>query len=126
MPHKILIIEDEETLRESLKRVLLKEGYDVYAVESTEVALPLLAEKSCDLVITDVILPGASGMECLNTCRQKNPDLIVIVMTAYATIESAVAAIRAGAYEYIIKPIDHEEFKGLIRRALYGKTASGR
>ena len=126
MPYKILIIEDEETLRESLKRVLLKEGYEVKAVESTEEALPIIAGKGCDLVVTDVILPGESGMECLKTCRQKNPDLIVIVMTAYATIESAVAAIRAGAYEYVIKPIDHEEFKDLIRRALGGKTSSGR
>ncbi len=126
MPYRILIIEDEETLRESLKRVLLKEGYEVKAVESTEEALPLIAAKGCDLVITDIILPGKSGMECLNTCRTKNPDLIVIVMTAYATIESAVAAIRAGAYEYIIKPVDHEEFKNLIRKALDGKSGSGR
>ncbi len=65
-------------------------------------------EKGCDLVITDVILPGESGMEFLKTCKKKNPDLIVIVMTEYATIESVIAAIRVGAYEYIIKPIDHE------------------
>ena len=122
MPYRILIIEDEETLRESLKRVLLKEGYEVHAVKSTEEALPLIAEKGCDLVVTDVILPGASGMECLKACRQKNPDLLVIVMTAYATIESAIEAIRAGAYEYILKPIVHEEFKSLIKKALAGRA----
>jgi DNA-binding NtrC family response regulator len=69
MPHRILIIEDEETLRESLKRVLLKEGYEVNAVESTEAALPPIAKKWCDVIVTDIILPGASGMECLKTCR---------------------------------------------------------
>jgi len=124
MSHRILIIEDEETLRESLKRVLLKEGYDVDAVESTEMALLTIEMKVYDLVVTDIILPGASGMECLKTCRQKNPDLIVIIMTAYATIESAVEAIRAGAFEYIIKPVVHDEFKSLIDKALSGKADS--
>jgi len=122
MAHRILIIEDEDALRESLKRVLLKEGYDVQAVDSAEEALPLIAEKWCDLIITDIILPGQSGLECLKKCRQKNPDLIVIIMTAYATIESAVEAIRAGAYEYLVKPIDHYELKALIKKALVGKT----
>lgn len=121
MPHRILIIEDEETLRESLKRVLLKEGYDVQAVESAEAALPIVEEKWCDLIVTDIILPGQSGLECLKKCRQKNPDLIVIIMTAYATIESAVEAIRAGAYEYIVKPVVHDELNALIKRALAGK-----
>ena len=120
--HRILIIEDEDAFRESLKRVLLKEGYDVQAVDSAEEALPLIAEKWCDLIITDIILPGQSGLECLKKCRQKNPDLIVIIMTAYATIESAVEAIRAGAYEYIVKPVVHDELKALIKRALAGKS----
>jgi len=121
MPHRILIIEDEETLRESLKRVLLKEGYDVQAVDSAEAALPIVAEKWCDLIVTDIILPGQSGLECLKKCREKNPDLVVIIMTAYATIESAVEAIRAGAYEYIVKPIVHDELNAVIKRALAGK-----
>jgi len=94
MSYRILIIEDEETLRESLKRVLLKEGYEVHAVESAEAALPIIAEKWCDLIVADIILPGQSGLECLKKCRQTNPDLIVIIMTAYATIESAVEAMR--------------------------------
>jgi len=121
MAHHILIIEDEETLRESLKRVLLKEGYDVQAVDNAEEALPLIAEKWCDLIITDIILPGQSGLECLKKCQQKNPDLIVIIMTAYATIESAVEAIRAGAYEYIVKPVVHDELKALIKKAFAEK-----
>jgi DNA-binding NtrC family response regulator len=122
MSGKILIIEDEETLRDSLKRVLLREGYEVAAVESTESALPLIARQYYDVIVTDIILPGASGMEFLKTCRQKNPDLIVIIMTAYATIESAVEAIRAGAFEYIVKPVQHEEFKTMIKKALSGRA----
>ena len=122
MPYRILIIEDEETLRESLKRVLIQEGYDVQAVGSAEAALPIIAEKWCDLIVTDIILPGQSGLECLKKCRQKNPDLIVVIMTAYATIESAVEAIRAGAYDYIVKPVDHYELKALIKKALAGRS----
>ena len=122
MSYRILIIEDEETLRESLKRVLLKEGYEVNAVESAEAALPFIAGQHCDVVVTDIILPGASGLEFLKSCRQRNPDLVVIIMTAYATIESAVEAIRAGAYEYIVKPVQHEEFKAIIRKALAGRA----
>jgi DNA-binding NtrC family response regulator len=123
MSGKILIIEDEETLRESLKRVLLKEGYEVAAVESAEAALPLIAKpQCCDVIVSDIILPGVSGMEFLKSCRQKNPDLIVIIMTAYATIESAVEAIRAGAYEYIVKPVQHEALKAIIKKALSARA----
>jgi DNA-binding NtrC family response regulator len=83
--------------------------------------LPVVAEKRCDLIVTDIILPGQSGLECLKKCRKNNPDLIVIIMTAYATIESAVEAIRAGAYEYIVKPVVHDELKAIIKKALSGR-----
>jgi DNA-binding NtrC family response regulator len=122
MSKRILIIEDEETLRESLKRILVKEGYEVAAVDSAEAALPLLAMQSFDVIVSDIILPGVSGMEFLKSCRQKNPDLIVIIMTAYATIESAVEAIRAGAYEYIVKPVQHENLKTIIKKALSARA----
>lgn len=122
MSYRILIIEDEETLRESLKRVLLKEGYEVSAAESAEAGQLLMGREGYDVVVTDIILPGVSGMEYLKACRQKSPELIVIIMTAYATIESAVEAIRAGAYEYIVKPVQHEEFKAIIKKALSGKA----
>jgi len=123
MAGRILIVEDEGTLRESLKRVLSREGYVVDAVDSSESAIAVIAQKAFDLVVTDIILPGISGMELLKKCRQKNSTLIVIIITAYATIESAVEAIRAGAFEYLVKPIIHEELKAAIEKALAGRAA---
>jgi len=123
MAGRILIVEDEGTLRESLKRVLSREGYVVDAVDSSESALAVIGQKAFDLVVTDIILPGISGMELLKKCRQKNSTLIVIIITAYATIESAVEAIRAGAFEYLVKPIIHEELKAAIEKALAGRAA---
>ena len=123
MAGRILIVEDEGTLRESLKRVLSREGYVVDAVDSSESAIAVIAQKAFDLVVTDIILPGISGMELLKKCRQKNSTLIVIIITAYATIESAIEAIRAGAFEYLVKPIIHEELKAVIEKALAGRAA---
>lgn len=118
MAERLLIIEDEETLRDSLRRVLSREGYEMDAAESAEAALRLLDGQTFDLVITDIILPGMNGVEFLRRCRAQNPDQIVIVMTAYASLETAVEALRGGAYDYIIKPVIHEEIKRIVRNAL--------
>ena len=114
----MLIVEDEETLSESLQRVLSKDGYEVDAVNSAEAALKNLEEAAYDLVITDITLPGIDGIELLRRIREKFSDQIVIIMTAYASIETAVGALRGGAYDYVIKPIIHEEIKRIVRNAL--------
>lgn len=124
MSARILIVEDEETLRESLKRVLTKEGYTVDGVDSSESALKNIELCSYDVVIADIILPGISGIDLLKKCKPSNEELIVIIITAYATIESAVEAVKAGAYDYLVKPIIHEELKALIRRALQKKSSA--
>ncbi len=118
MNEKLLIVEDEETLRDSLKRVLLRDGYEVDAVGSAEAAMRKIEEVAYDLVITDILLPGIDGIELLRRIRLKLPDQIVIIITAYASIETAVGALRAGAYDYVIKPIIHEEIKRIVRNAL--------
>jgi DNA-binding NtrC family response regulator len=118
MNERLLIVEDEETLCESLKRVLAKEGYEVDAVRSAEDALARTEEVVYDLVITDILLPGIDGIELLRRMRVRAPDQIVIIVTAYASIETAVGALRAGAYDYVIKPIIHEEIKRIVRNAL--------
>ncbi len=123
MPYAILIVEDEDTLRQSLARVLSKEGYEVDAVVSAEAALSLMWEKSFALVLTDVILPGMSGMTLLRKCLEMDPAPVVIITTAYATIESAVEAIRAGAFTYLVKPFTHEELSENIRQALGARPA---
>src|SRR5512135_11772 len=118
MTEKLLIIEDEETLRESLKRVFLREQYETDVAESAETALSMIDGRIYDLIITDIILPGISGIEFLKKCKEQNPEQTVIIITAYASLETAVEALRAGAYDYIVKPIIHEEIKRIVRNAL--------
>ena len=118
MAERLLIVEDETTLRESLKRVFIREGYEADTAGSTEEALTVFEEGAYDLIITDIILPGRDGIEFLKEVKERNLDQLVIVMTAYASLETAIGALRAGAYDYILKPIIHEEIKRIIWNAL--------
>jgi DNA-binding NtrC family response regulator len=118
MSKSILIVEDEETLRESIKRIFSKEGYAVDAAESAEKGLALLETNAYDVIISDIILPGMDGIEMLTRVREQMPDQIFIVVTAYASLDTSVKALRAGAYDYIMKPIIHEEIKQIVRNAL--------
>ena len=122
MNKRLLIVEDEVTLRESLKRVLMRDGYQVDAVDSAETALTHIGETAYDLIITDIILPGIDGIELLRRIKEGYQEQIVIVITAYASIETAVSALRAGAYDYVIKPIIHEEIKRLVKNAFRERT----
>lgn len=122
MAEKLLIVEDEETLLESLKRVFTRGGYEIEIAGSAESALRTIAEKSFDLIISDIILPGMNGIELLKKCRELYPEQIVIIMTAYGSLETAVEALRAGAYDYIVKPIIHDEIIRIVRNALREKS----
>lgn len=118
MDERLLIVEDEDTLRESLKRVFQREGYQVEAVMGAEPALELFEETTFDLIISDIILPGITGIELLKRVKEVHPEQIVIIITAYASLETAVETLRAGAFDYIVKPIIHEEIKQIVRNAL--------
>lgn len=118
MSERLLIVEDEETLRESLKRVFLREGYEADVADNSETALKIMDDRLYDLIITDIILPGMNGIELIKKCKEQNSEQIVIIVTAYASLETAVEALRAGAYDYIVKPIIHEEIKRIVRNAL--------
>ncbi|MBI5212476.1 MAG: response regulator [Nitrospirae bacterium] len=118
MAEKLLIVEDEDTLCESLKRVFTKEGYETDMADSAEAAFELLKDKTYDLIITDIILPGISGIELLSRYKKQNPDQKVVIMTAYASMETAVEALKAGACDFIIKPIMHDEMKRIVKKAL--------
>lgn len=118
MDETILIIEDEDTLRESLTRVFTREGYRITAVSSAEPAMALLKKAPFDLILTDIILPGITGIEFLKWTRQTLPDQVVVIMTAYASLETAVETLRSGAHDYIVKPILHEEIKQVVKNAL--------
>lgn len=116
-----MIVEDEDTLRFSLKRVFLREGYEVDVAPDAETAVEFIKEKIYDLIITDIILPNMDGIELLKHIREEMPDQIVIIITAFASLETAVEALRAGAYDYVVKPIIHEEIKQIVRNALKQK-----
>jgi DNA-binding NtrC family response regulator len=122
MSKSILIVEDEETLRESIKRIFTKEGFVVDGAESAEQGLALLEANVYDVILSDIILPGMDGIEMLIKVREQIPDQIFIVVTAYASIDTSVKALRAGAYDYIMKPIIHEEIKQIVRNALRQKN----
>lgn len=118
MNERLLIVEDEETLCESLKRVLSREGYLVDTAYSAEAALEFLERGLYDLIITDIILPGITGIELLKILKERLPEQIVILTTAYASLETAVEALRTGAYDYVVKPVMHEEIKQIVKNAL--------
>lgn len=118
MASSILIVEDEETLRESLKRMLSKGGFSVDTTDSAENALDLLEKNSFDVIISDIILPGIDGIQLMSRIRKELPEQIFIVMTAYASLETAIRALRAGAFDYILKPVMHEELKQVVNNAL--------
>lgn len=114
----ILIVEDEDTLRDSLQRILKREGYEVETAGSSEAALRILDSRRSDVILSDIILPGMDGLEFMRQCKEKYPGTTIIIMTAFASIESAVCAMKAGAYDYLVKPIMHEQVKEVIGRAL--------
>jgi DNA-binding NtrC family response regulator len=122
MSKSIMIVEDEETLRESIKRIFAKEGFTVDAADCAEKGLDLLETNIYDVIISDIILPGMDGIEMLVRVREQIPDQIFIIVTAYASLDTSVKALRAGAYDYIMKPIIHEEIKQIVRNALLQKS----
>lgn len=117
---RLLIVEDEDTLCESLKRVFMRDGYDVDMALSAELALDLFSRKPYDLIITDIILPGKSGIDFLKLCKTVNPLQKIIIMTASMNEEVAQSALSAGADNYILKPFGHEEIKKMVADTLTG------
>ena len=118
MSERILVIDDEATIRMSLVEALNAEGYEVDDAESGEEALARLHGNTYDLLITDLKLPGISGLEVLQALRNQGTDLPVILMTAYGDVDSAVSAMRLGAYDYINKPFKLADIRKQVRGAL--------
>jgi len=110
----ILVVEDRDSLRRMLERALSGEGYRVMTAESAEVALELLGQEGIDLVLTDLKLPGQSGIELLRACRESRPDLPVVVLTAYGTVHTAVEAMKEGAADFLEKPVEIDDLFRLV------------
>ncbi len=114
----IYIVDDDPIILDSLSEFLRLEGHDVESGRSFEEAMQVLARKDFDVVVTDVNMPGADGFELLRVVKQRYPNLVVIIITGYGTIESAVEAIKMGAYDYLTKPIIDDELRLVVERAL--------
>ena len=114
----ILIVDDEEILQDVLTSLLTKEGYSTLSAGTGREALDLLEKEEIDLVLLDLMLPGMSGMEVLKRIRAADPDQVVVVITAYSSIEGAIEAMREGAFHYIPKPFKNEEVLLTIRKGL--------
>jgi DNA-binding NtrC family response regulator len=115
---RIAVVDDEPIVRRELTRSLDKEGYRTEAFPDGESALKRLAESKFDLVLCDLRLPGMSGMEVMKSARKADPSIEVIILTGFASVDSAIAAIRDGAFHYVTKPVKMTELKLLVRRAL--------
>ena len=116
--HRILIVDDEKGMRDLLSIMLKNDGYRVDTAESATRARDLISRTSYDLVLSDIAMPDGSGVDVLRTARETQPDCIVILITAYASTESAIEALKLGAYDYIIKPFDVEELRIVLKNAL--------
>tara|TARA_B100000315_G_C14527529_1_gene564554 strand:+ start:53 stop:445 length:393 start_codon:yes stop_codon:yes gene_type:complete len=116
MSEKILIIDDEETIRDTLTEVLEEEGYLVSKAVDGHDALRQMKKVQFDLVLCDVVMPGADGTEILKSIRESSPFTFVVMMTAFGTIENAVEIMKEGAIDYIIKPFRFDELLIEIKR----------
>jgi two-component system, NtrC family, response regulator HydG len=115
---RILIVDDELTVRDSLSRWFRDDGYEVGTAEGANDALTRLAERSWDVALVDIRMRGADGIELLRRMREIDGSLVAIMMTGYASVETAVSALKNGAYDYILKPLDPEDVAHLVSNAL--------
>ncbi|HVS32453.1 MAG TPA: sigma-54 dependent transcriptional regulator [Thermoanaerobaculia bacterium] len=115
---RVLIVDDEEVLRDVLDAVLRREGFDVVPASSGEEALNIVETEEVDLVILDIMLPGISGIDTLRALRISNPNLPIIIITAFSSIDGAIEAMKHGAFHYIPKPFKNEEVVHTVNKAL--------
>ena len=115
---KILVVDDEEIVRDYLRRMLTQDGYQVVSVASGEEALEHITAQSFDLALIDLKMPGIGGMDVLAALRQRSPDTVAIVLTAHGSLETAVEALRQGAYNYLFKPCKTVEIRESVRTGL--------
>ena len=115
---RVLIIDDEAAIRESLQILLEDDGYEVVNAQDGEEGLSLLDTQAVDLVLLDFQLPDRNGLEILKDIRERDPEMAVIMITAYGTPENAVAAIQGGAANFIAKPWTNEKLQADVRAAI--------
>jgi DNA-binding NtrC family response regulator len=120
----ILIVDDEESVRDSLYNWFIEDGYHVECAENANKALSLIESQSFDIILADIKMPGMDGLEMMRRIKQIIPESIIIVMTAFATVDTAVKALKDGAFDYVTKPFDPDDLSHLIRNASKQVTLS--
>ena len=118
MKPRILIVDDEARMAEVVGAALTRAGHDCETCLSGEAALTALEARGADVVVTDWKMPGVDGMELLRRIHERRPDVPVVLLTAHGTVPAAVAAMRAGAFDYVTKPFDNDELRAAVARAL--------
>ena len=111
---RILIVDDEDVVRESLAQWFAGDGYEVTPIASGKEALATVTTRDFDLALLDIKMPGMDGMELQGRLIEADPELTVIIMTGYASVETAVQALKRGAWDYITKPVDPDELSHLV------------
>jgi len=119
----LLIVDDELSVRDSLGKWFREEGYDTSVAESAHAALGRMAEHHFDLALVDIKMPGTDGIELLHRIHEVDPEMVVIIMTGYASVETAVAALKDGAYDYVSKPFDPDDIAHTVHNALAHKRS---
>jgi DNA-binding response OmpR family regulator len=115
---RILLIDDDDLVLESYKAILAKEGYKVVALRSGEEALELLRKEKYDLILADLMMEGIDGLAVLKEARKLNPQVIVVIVTGFESMENAIQAMREGAYDYLPKPCTEIDLKMTVQRGL--------
>ena len=114
---RILIVDDELHVRESLSHWFAEDGYEVEAAASGQEALGMLGRRSYDVIVSDIKMPGMDGLELQRRVHAKDPNVAIILVTAYASVDTAVDALKEGAYDYLVKPFDPEELSRIVGKA---------
>jgi two-component system response regulator PilR (NtrC family) len=114
----ILVVDDEQSMREFLTIMLEKEGYCVDCAVDGAMACSMISDNVYDLILSDIRMPALNGIELLGRVKELGTDTIVIMMTAFSTTEQAVAAMKQGAYDYLLKPFKNDEIRLVVRKAL--------
>src|SRR6058998_1803229 len=114
----ILVVDDEEIMREILETLLVREGYDVRLASSGAEGLELARALPFDAAVVDIMMPGMDGIATLDELKRIDEDLAVIILTAFASVESAISAMKAGAFDYVTKPFKNDEVLGVVRNAM--------
>ncbi len=122
MKPNILIVEDEELMRSILRQLLEGEDYQVFTADSAENALAIFSTNEIAVTLTDIKMSGMDGIELLDQIKAIDDEAIVIIMTAYSSVDSAIAALRKGAYDYITKPFVNENLLQTVRNAIRTKS----